>query len=63
MAAVETCFKELQLGRRPVFDEPRPGATKTATMEDNVTKVHDPRVAYRWLNIREITETVNILKD
>jgi len=46
-----------------VFDEPRPGALKTATTEDNVTKIHDIALADRRLKIREIAETVGMSKD
>ena len=41
MATVKNWFNEFQRGRTSVFDEPRPGAPKTATTEDNVTKIHD----------------------
>jgi len=41
MATVKNCYNEFQRGRTSVFDEPRPGAPKTATTEDNVTKIHD----------------------
>lgn len=37
-----------------VFDDPRPGATKTAATEDNVTKVHDLVLADHRLNMYEI---------
>ena len=41
MATVKNLFNEFQRARTSVFDEPRPGAPKTATTEDNVTKIHD----------------------
>ena len=41
MATVKNWFNEFQRGRTSVFDEPRPGAPKKATTEDNVTKIHD----------------------
>ena len=41
MATVKNWFNEFQRGRTSVCDEPRPGAPKTATTEDNVTKIHD----------------------
>jgi len=41
MATVKNWFNEFQRGRTSVFDKPRPGAPKTATKEDNVTKNHD----------------------
>ena len=41
MTTVKNWFNEFQRGRTSVFDEPRPGAPKTATTEDNVTKIHD----------------------
>jgi len=36
---------------------------KTATTEDNVTKIHDFVLADRRLKIREIAETVGMSKD
>ena len=39
MATVKNWFNEFQRGRTSVFDEPRPG--KTATTEDNVTRIND----------------------
>jgi len=45
------------------FDEPSPGAPKTATTEDKVTKIHDLVLADRRLKIREIAGTVGISKD
>jgi len=54
---------EFQRGRTSVFDEPRPGASKTATTEDNVTKIHDLVLADRRLKIREIAEAVGMSKD
>jgi len=45
-----------------IFDEPRPGAPKTATTEQNVTKIHHPVLADRRLKIGEIAETVGISK-
>jgi hypothetical protein len=41
MATVKNCFNEFQRGRTSVCDEPRSGGPKTATAEDNVTKLHD----------------------
>lgn len=46
-----------------VFDEPRPGALKTVTTEDNVTKIHDFLLADHRLQVSKITETVGISKD
>ena len=63
MATVKNWFNEFQRGRTSVFDEPRPGAPKTATMEENVTKIHDLVLADRRLKVREIAETVGISKD
>jgi len=60
MATVKNWFKEIQRGRTSVFDEPRPGAPKMATTEDNVTKIHDLVLADRRLKIREIAETVGM---
>ncbi|XP_039302537.1 uncharacterized protein LOC120357081 [Solenopsis invicta] len=63
MATVKNWFNEFQRGRTSVFDEPRPGAPKMATTEDNVTKIHDLVLADRRLKMREIAETVSISKD
>jgi len=63
MATVKNCFNEFKRGRTSVFDEPRPGAPKTATTEDNKTKIHDLVLADRRLKIREIAETVGMSKD
>ena len=41
MATVKNWFNEFRRGRMSVSDEPRPGAPKTATTEDNVKKIHD----------------------
>ena len=38
MTTVKNYFNEFQLGRTSVFDEPRPGAPKMVTTEDNVKK-------------------------
>ena len=38
MATVKNWFNVFQRGRTSVFDEPRPGAPKMATTEDNVKK-------------------------
>ena len=38
MATVKNWFNEFQLGRTSVLDEPRPGAPKTITTEDDVKK-------------------------
>ena len=46
-----------------VFDEPRSGAPKTATTEDNANKIHDLVLADRRLKVREVAETVGISKD
>lgn len=45
------------------FDEPSPGALKTATTEDDVTKNHDNVLANCQLKMCKIAETVNISKD
>jgi len=50
-------------GRMSVFDEPSPGAPKTATTDDSVTKIHDLVLADRRLKIREIGETVGMSKN
>ena len=63
MATVKNWFNKFQRGRMSFSDEPRPGALKTATTEDNVTKIHDLVLADRRLNMREIAERVGISKD
>ncbi|XP_070855320.1 protein GVQW3-like [Drosophila suzukii] len=63
MTTVKNWFNEFQRGRSSVFDEPRPGAPKTVTTEDNVTKIHDLVLADRRLKIREIPKTVGMSKD
>jgi len=63
MATVKNWFNEIQRGRPSVFEEPRPGAPKTATTEDNVTKIHDLVLANRQMKKREIAETVGMSKD
>ena len=45
---------------RRFFYEPRTGAPKSATTEDNVKKIHDLVLAGRRLKMREIAETVGI---
>ncbi|XP_070851595.1 protein GVQW3-like [Drosophila suzukii] len=62
-ATVKNWLNEFQRGRTSVFGEPRPGATKTVTTEDNVTKIHDLVLADCRLKIREIAETVGMSKD
>lgn len=37
----KTGFNDFQRDRTSVFNEPGPGAPKTATMEDNMIKLHD----------------------
>jgi len=59
MGTVKNWFNEFQRGRTSAFDEPRPGAPKRATTEDNVTKIHDLVLADRRLKIRKIAETVD----
>jgi len=63
MATVKNWFNEFQRGRTSVFDEPRPGAPKRATTEDNETKIRDLVLGDRRLKIREIAETVGMSKD
>jgi len=63
MATVKNWFNDFQRGRTSVFDELRPGAPKTATTEDNVTKIYDLVLADRRLKTREIAETVGMSKD
>ena len=63
MATVKNWFNEFQRSRTSVFDEPRSGAPKTATTEDNVNKTNDLVLADRRLKVREIAQTVGISKD
>jgi len=60
MATVKNWFNEFHRVRTSVFNEPRPGAPKTATTEDNVTKIHYLVLADRRLKIREIAETAGM---
>lgn len=47
LATVKNWFNVFQRGRTSVFDDPRSGDPKTATTEDNVTKIHDLVLADR----------------
>jgi transposase len=62
MATVKNWLNEFQRGRTSVFDEPRPGASKIATTEDNVIKINDFVLADRQSKVSEIAETVGISK-
>jgi len=62
MPTVKNWFNEFQRGRTSVFIKSRPGAPKTATTEDNVTKIHDLVLADRRLKILEVAETVGMSK-
>lgn len=46
-----------------VFYKPHSGAPKTATTEDNVTKVHDLVLTEASLKLTKIAETVGNSKD
>ena len=63
MATVKNWFNGFQRDRTSVFDEPRAGASKTATTEDNVTKIHNLVLVDRQLKLREIAATVGISKN
>ncbi|XP_036338566.1 uncharacterized protein LOC118748298 [Rhagoletis pomonella] len=63
MATVNNWFNEFQRGPTSVFAEPRLGAPKTATTEDNVGKIFDFVLADRRLKLRKIAERVGISKD
>ena len=63
MATVKNWFNEFQRGRTSVFDEPRPGALKSATTEDNGKKIHDLVLADLRLKVCEIAETLGNSKD
>ena len=56
-------FNKLQHNHTLVFDDPCPGAPKMATIEDNVTEIHDLLLADRRLKVFEIAEIVGISKD
>lgn len=43
-----------------VFNESRPSTLETATIEDNLTKIHNLILADYRLKVREIAETVGI---
>ena len=63
MATVKNWFKEFKRGGTSVFDEPRPGAPKSAITKGNVKKIHDLVLADRRLKMREIAEIVGISKE
>ncbi|XP_033226303.1 uncharacterized protein LOC117178883 [Belonocnema kinseyi] len=60
IATVKNWFNEFVRGHTSVFDEPRPGAPKTANTEENVNKIHDLVLADRRLKVRKIAEVVGI---
>ncbi|XP_045500072.1 histone-lysine N-methyltransferase SETMAR-like [Colias croceus] len=60
IATVKNWFNEFASGRTSVFDEPRPGAPKTAATEENIKKIHDLVLTDRRLKVRELAETVGI---
>lgn len=53
-------FSEFQRGCPSALPGRQPGATKTATMEDNLTIIHDLVIADWRLMVREIVETLFI---
>lgn len=63
MATIKNWFNEFQRVRTFVFDEPRPSASKTVTMEDNARNVHDLVLIDCRLKVRKIAEIVGISKD
>ncbi|GFR27136.1 mariner transposase [Trichonephila clavata] len=63
LVTVKNWFNEFQRGRTLVSNEPRPGAPKIATTENNVTKIHDLVLADHRLKVSEIAEIVSISKD
>ncbi|XP_042317754.1 uncharacterized protein LOC121927857 [Sceloporus undulatus] len=60
MVTIKNWFNEFVHGRTSVFDEPCPGASKTATTEENVKQIHDLVLADHRLKVCEIAETVGI---
>ena len=62
-ATVKNWFNEFRRGRTSVFDEPRPGAPKTAATDENVSKIHDLVLADRRIKVRELADAVGISKD
>ncbi|XP_070138801.1 protein GVQW3-like, partial [Drosophila bipectinata] len=63
MATVKNWFNEFQHGRISVFDESRPGAPKTARMEENIKKIHALVLGDRRFKVREVADTVGLSKD
>ena len=63
MATVKFWYNEFQRGRTSVFDDPRPGATKTTTTKENVTKIHDIGLSDRRLKVHKIAAIVGILDE
>jgi len=59
-ATVHNWVNEFARGRTSVFDEPRPGAPKTAVTEEIVGKIHNLVLEDRRLKVRELAESVNI---
>lgn len=60
MTIVKNWFNESQCGRTSLSEEPRPGAPKTATTEDNVTKNHHLVLAGCRLKMREKVGTTHV---
>lgn len=58
MVTVKNLFNEFQRRRTSVFDEPCSDASKIATAEDNMTKIHDLALEDRRLKVHEIAKTV-----
>jgi len=54
IATIKNWFNEFQRGRTSVFAQPRPGARKTATMEDNLTNIQDLVLTDRRLKVCKI---------
>lgn len=63
METVKNLFNKFQCGRTSFFDEPEPGAPKTATAEDNMKKFYDFVLTDRLLKVSAIAETVGISKN
>lgn len=63
IGTVKNLFNEFQHCRMSVFDEPHPGALKTATTDDNVTKIHELVLTNHQLEVRETSKTAGVSKD
>jgi histone-lysine N-methyltransferase SETMAR len=54
---------EFKRGRTSLEDDPREGRPKSATTSEIIEQVHDMVLDDRRMKVREISETIGILKD